>query len=60
MEKLPQIGLPARILGLVIAILLAGLGAGFGFVQGMAVQVVILSAIATLALTVWALSLIHI
>ncbi len=54
MEKLPQIGLPARILGLVIAILLAGLGAGFGFAQGMAVQVVILSAIATLALTVWA------
>ena len=54
MEKLPQIGLPARILGLVIAILLAGLGAGFGFAQGMAVQVVILSGVATLALTVWA------
>ena len=54
MEKLPQISLPARILGLVIAILLAGLGAGFGFAQGMAVQVVILSGVATLALTVWA------
>ena len=54
MEKLPQISLPARILGLAIALLLAGLGAGFGFAQGMAVQVVILSAIATLALSVWA------
>lgn len=54
MEKLPPISLPARILGLVIAILLAALGAGFGFAQGMAVQVVILSAVATLALSVWA------
>lgn len=54
MEKLPQISLPARILGLVIALLLAGLGAGFGFAQGMAVQIVILSAIATLALFVLA------
>ncbi|MGV8935906.1 MAG: ABC transporter permease [Allorhizobium sp.] len=54
MEKLPQISLPARILGLAIGIVLAGLGAGFGFAQGMAVQVVILSAIATLALFFWA------
>ncbi|MCV3765862.1 ABC transporter permease [Rhizobium sp. TRM95796] len=54
MEKLPQISLPARILGLVVALLLAGLGAGFGFAQGMAVQIVILSAIATLALFVLA------
>lgn len=54
MEKLQQISLPARILGLVIGTILAGLGAGFGFAQGMAVQVVILSAIATLALFVWA------
>lgn len=54
MEKLPQISLQARILGLVLALLLAGLGAGFGFAQGMAVQVVILSGVATLALTVWA------
>ena len=52
MEKLPQLSLPTRILGLVVALLLAGLGAGFGFVQGMAVQIVILSAVATLALTV--------
>jgi ribose transport system permease protein len=54
MEKLPQISFPARILGLVIAIILAGLGAGFGFAQGLAVQVVILSSIATLALFVLA------
>ena len=54
MEKFPAISLPARILGLVIAILLTGLGAAFGFAQGMAVQIVILSAIATLALTVFA------
>jgi ribose transport system permease protein len=54
MDKLPQLSLPARILGLAIGLLLAVIGAGYGFAQGVAVQVVILSAIATLALFVFA------
>ncbi len=53
MEKLPKLSLPALILGLVIGLILTGLGAGFGFAQGLSVQIVILSAIATLALFVW-------
>lgn len=53
MEKLPQLTLPARILGLAIAIVLTAIGAGFGFAQGLSVQVVILAAIATMALFVW-------
>jgi ribose transport system permease protein len=53
MEKLPQLSLPARILGLVIGLVLTGIGAGYGFAQGASVQIVILSAIATLALFVW-------
>lgn len=53
MEKLPQISLPARILGLVVGLILTAIGAGFGFAQGASVQIVILSAIATLALFVW-------
>lgn len=53
MDRLPQLTLPARILGLAIALVLTGIGAGFGFAQGLSVQVIILSAIATLALFVW-------
>lgn len=53
MDKLPQLSLPARILGLAIALVLTAIGAGFGFAQGLSVQVIILSAIATLALFVW-------
>jgi ribose transport system permease protein len=53
MERLPQLTLPARILGLAIAIVLTAIGAGFGFAQGLSVQVVILAAIATMALFVW-------
>lgn len=54
MEKLPQLSLPARILGLVAGLVLTGLGFGFGLAQGLSIQLVILSAIATLALFVWA------
>jgi ribose transport system permease protein len=54
METLPQLSLPARILGLAIGIFLTALGVGFGFAQGLSVQIVILSAIATLALFTWA------
>jgi len=53
MEKFPQISLSARILGLVVGLILTAIGAGFGFAQGASVQIVILSAIATLALFVW-------
>lgn len=53
MERLPQLTLPARILGLAIAVVLTAIGAGFGFAQGLSVQVVILAAIATMALFVW-------
>ena len=50
MDRTPQLSLPARILGLAIALFLTAIGAGFGFAQGLGVQVIILSAIATLAL----------
>ncbi|MEC9342252.1 MAG: ABC transporter permease [Pseudomonadota bacterium] len=50
---LPKIGLPATIVGLAAGIILTGIGVIFGFVQGVSVQVVILSAIATLAAFVW-------
>lgn len=53
MESLPQLSLPARILGLAIGLFLTALGVGFGFAQGLSVQIIILSAIATLALFVW-------
>lgn len=53
MEKLPQLTLPARILGLAIAVVLTGIGFGFGLAQGLSVQVVILAAIATMALFIW-------
>ncbi len=54
MEKLPQLSLPARILGLVIGIILTVIGIGFGFAQAISVQIIILSAIATLVLFCWA------
>lgn len=54
MDKLPQLSLPARILGLVIGIILTVIGIGFGFAQAISVQIIILSAIATLVLFYWA------
>ncbi|WP_244489905.1 ABC transporter permease [Rhizobium sp. Leaf391] len=54
MEKLPQLSLPARILGLVVGMLLTVIGIGFGFAQAISVQIIILSAIATLVLFYWA------
>lgn len=53
-DKLPQLSLPARILGLCIGIVLTVIGIGFGFAQAISVQVIILSAIATLVLFYWA------
>lgn len=52
-DRSPQLSFPARILGLATGIVLTAIGAGFGFAQGLSVQIVILSAIATLALFVW-------
>ncbi len=49
----PQLSLPARIIGLVAGIILALIGVIFGFLQGVSVQTIILSAIATIALFVW-------
>jgi ribose transport system permease protein len=54
MEHLPQLSLPARILGLVVGIILTIIGIGFGFAQAISVQIIILSAIATLVLFYWA------
>lgn len=51
---MPRISLPATIIGLVIAVILTVIGAVFGFLQGMSVQLIILSAIATLAAFTWA------
>lgn len=48
-----QISLPARIIGLVAAVLLTGIGVIYGFVQGSSVQMIILAGIATLAAFVW-------
>jgi len=48
-----SIGLPARIVGLVAGLILTGIGVVFGFLQGAAIQTIILYAIATLALFVW-------
>ncbi|WP_275791286.1 ABC transporter permease [Pararhizobium gei] len=53
MENLPQPSLPALILGLVTGLVLTAIGVGFGFAQGLTVQIIILSAIATLILFVW-------
>ena len=49
----PQIGLPARLIGLAAGLVLTAIGVVFGFMQGVAVQTVILAGIATLALFVW-------
>ncbi|MCY0148607.1 ABC transporter permease [Hoeflea sp. G2-23] len=47
------LGLPAKIIGLVVGIILTVIGVIFGFMQGTSVQIIILSAIATLAAFVW-------
>lgn len=47
------LSLPARIIGLVVGIILTAIGVIYGLVQGVAVQIVILSGIATLAAFVW-------
>jgi len=49
----PKLGLPATIIGLAVGIVLTGIGVVFGFLQGLSVQLIILSAIATLAAFVW-------
>jgi len=49
----PPLNLPAKIIGLVVGVILTVIGVIFGFVQGTSVQVIILSAIATLAAFVW-------
>ena len=53
METLPRLSLPTRILGLAIGIVLTVIGAGFGFAQGVSVQIIILAAIATMASFTW-------
>ena len=50
---MPKIGLPAMIIGLAVGIIQTGIGVIFGFVQGVSIQIIILSAIATLAAFVW-------
>jgi ribose transport system permease protein len=48
------LSLATRIIGLVVAVLLTGIGVIYGFIQGVAVQTIILAAIATLASFMWA------
>jgi ribose transport system permease protein len=48
-----ELGLAARIIGLLVAIILTGIGIIFGFMQNVSVQIIILSAIATLVLFYW-------
>ncbi len=48
-----ELSLPARIIGLAVALILTAIGVIFGFMQNVSVQIVILSAIATLALFFW-------
>lgn len=50
---MPKLGLPATIIGLAAGTILTAIGVIFGFVQGLSVQIIILSAIATLAAFVW-------
>ena len=50
----PRLGLPATIIGLAVGLVLTAIGVIFGFIQGVAVQTIILSAIATLGAFVWA------
>jgi ribose transport system permease protein len=53
-QTAPQpLGLATRIVGLIVAIVLTGIGVIFGFIQGVAVQTIILAAIATLAAFMW-------
>lgn len=52
-ERTPEMGLGARIVGLVAGLILTGIGVVMGFVQGVSVQVIILAAIATIALWMW-------
>lgn len=49
----PKLGLPATIIGLAVGVILTAIGVVFGFLQGISVQLIILSAIATLAAFVW-------
>lgn len=51
--SMPKLGLPATIIGLVAGVILTAIGVIFGFLQGLSVQLIILSAIATLAAFVW-------
>ncbi|PHP65798.1 inner-membrane translocator [Zhengella mangrovi] len=50
----PSLGLPATIIGLVAGVILTAIGVVYGFIQGLSVQIIILSAIATLGAFVWA------
>ena len=52
-STMPKLGLPATIIGLVAGVILTAIGVVFGFLQGLSVQLIILSAIATLAAFVW-------
>jgi len=54
LTQTPKLGLPATIIGLIVGIMLTTIGVIYGFIQGISVQLVILSAIATLAAFVWA------
>ncbi|MCZ4291246.1 ABC transporter permease [Hoeflea alexandrii] len=49
----PKLGLPATIIGLAVGVILTAIGVVFGFLQGLSIQLIILSAIATLAAFVW-------
>lgn len=51
--RTPEMGLGARIVGLVAGLILTGIGVIMGFVQGASVQIIILAAIATIALWMW-------
>lgn len=50
---MPGIGLRATIIGLAAGVILTVIGVVFGFLQGLSVQIVILSAIATFAAFLW-------
>ena len=50
MAQTPKLGLPATIIGVIVGIILTAIGVIYGFIQGLSVQLVILSAIAPLAL----------
>ena len=54
LTQTPKLGLPATIIGLIVGIILTAIGVIYGFIQGLSVQLVILSAIATLGAFVWA------